>query len=190
MRTKETASLGSGFLYLVEFPKNSVFDAAAIKALCTDENKAGESSKGATLTYTADHYEESDDHGNVTRTITTKEGAEIDAGLFTWGLDTLTNLASTARIEKEGNYNVLKIGGLGKDNGKSYAAIFKQIDAELGDLYVAMKATNTAGLTLAFARDNVTKLTPKFRALPCDKEGTLIKMFEDTPAAASEPTAS
>ncbi|MBE6984309.1 MAG: hypothetical protein E7434_01605 [Ruminococcaceae bacterium] len=184
MRTKETASLGSGYCYLVEVAADTSVLAADLVALATDANKIGETSKGATLTYSGDTHEESDDHGLVTRVITTKETVELDLGVFTWGLDTLKNLASTARIEKEGDYDVLKIGGLGKDNGKRYVVIFKQVDAELGDLYVAMIATNTAGLALAFARDNVTKLQPKFRALPCDKEGTLVKMFEALPTAA------
>ena len=189
MRSKEKASLGSGFLYLFELAADESFDAPTIVSKCIDENKAGETSKGATLTYTEDKHDESDDHGFVMRTITTNEGAEIDCGLFTWGLGTITKLSSTARIEKEGPYDVLKIGGLGKSNGKRYGTIFKQVDPELGNLYVAMLATNAAGLSLAFARDNVSKLSPKFRALPCDKEGTLIKMFEDAPEAQQEPAA-
>ncbi len=185
MRTKETASLGSGYCYLVEVNENTSFIAADIVSLAKDENKIGETSKGATFSWVGDIHEESDDHGHVTRIITIKENAELDLGVFTWGLNTLTNLVSTSRLEKEGEYNVLKIGGLSKDNGKAYVVIFKQIDPQEGDLYLAMKATNAGGLSLAFARDNVTKLSPKFRALPCDKDGTLAKMFEALPEAAA-----
>ncbi len=187
-RTKSTACLGSGYTYIIEFNETVKLDAASIKALCTEENKAGETSKGATLTYTADVHEETDDHGNVMRTIITKETVELDTGLFTWDMDTITKLSATSRIEKDGNYNVLTLGGLGKDNGKRYAVIFKQIDPELGDLYIAMIATNVAGLSFAFARDNVTKLSPKFRALPNGEGHGLVKMFEDVPAASGTTT--
>lgn len=184
-RNKKTVPLGSGYTYVVELKEDSIPDAAALVALAVDENKIGETIKGATLTYSCTNHREKDDHGILMRVIMTDEEAKLKLGVFSWCPETLTQLVSTGRIEKQGEYDVLKIGGLSKDNGKKYIVIFKQVDPQEGDLYVAIVGTNTAGLSLAFARDNTTKLEPEFTALPCDGEGTLIEMFEGKPAQAA-----
>ena len=184
-RNKKTVPLGSGFCYVVELKEDAIPDAAGLVALAVDENKIGETSKGATLTYSCTNHREQDDHGILMRVIMTEEEAKLKLGVFSWCPETLTQLVSTGRIEKQGEYDVLKIGGLAKDNGKKYIVIFKQVDPQEGDLYVAIVGTNTAGLSLAFARDNTTKLEPEFTALPCDGEGTLIEMFEGKPAQAA-----
>ncbi len=180
-RTKKTVPLGSGVCYVVELTEDAIPDAAELVALAVDNNKVGETSKGATLTYSSTVHKEQDDHGVLMRVIMIEEEAKLKLGVFSWCPETLTQLVSTGRIEKQGEYDVLKIGGLSKDNGKKYIVIFKQIDPQEGDLYVAIVGTNTAGLSLAFARDNTTKLEPEFTALPCDGEGTLIEMFEGKP---------
>ena len=182
-RNKKSVPLGSGRCYVAELTEGMSLMAADLVALCTDENLLGETKNGATLTYTASVHKEQDDHGVLIREITTKEEAKLKLGVFSWCLDTLNLLAATARKVKEGEYDVLKLGGLNNDNGTSYVVVFKHIDPKLGNLYVAIVGTNTAGLILAFARDNTTKLDPEFTALPCDDEGTLIKMFEALPAA-------
>lgn len=183
VRTKKTVPLGSGRTYLAEYTEGKKLTAADLVAMCTEANLVGETKNGATLTYTANTHKEQDDHGVLIRILTTDEEAKLKLGVFSWNLETLTNLAATARTEEDGSYTVLKIGGLNNDNGKSYVVVFKHIDPKEGDLYIAMVGTNTAGLSLAFARDNTTKLEPEFTALPCDDEGTLIKMFEALPAS-------
>lgn len=184
-RDKKSVPLGSGRCYVAELTEGMTLQAAELVALCVDENLLGETKNGATLSYTANIHKEQDDHGILIRVITTEEEAKLKLGVFSWCPDTLTLLASTARKVKEGDYDVLKIGGLNNDNGKSYVVVFKHIDPKLGDLYVAIVGSNTAGLSLAFARDNTTKLEPEFTALPSDEEGTLIKMFEALPAASA-----
>lgn len=187
-RNKKTVPLGSGRCYVAELTEGMTLQAAELVALCTDENLLGETKNGATLTYTANVHKEQDDHGVLIRVITTDEEAKLKLGVFSWCLDTLTLLAATARKVKEGEYDVLKIGGLNHDDGKSYVVVFKHLDPKEGDLYIAIVGSNTAGLSLAFARDNTTKLEPEFTALPSDDEGTLIKMFEALPAAAAATT--
>ena len=184
-RTKKSVPLGSGRCYVAELTEGMSLMAADLVALCIDDNLLGETKNGATLTYSASTHKEQDDHGVLMRIITLDEEAKMRLGVFSWCNETLTKLVSTGRMAKEGEYNVLKLGGLSNDNGKVYVVIFKVIDPKEGDLYVAIVGTNTAGLTLAFARDNTTKLEPEFTAQPCDNEGTLIKIFEALPAAAA-----
>lgn len=182
-RNNKSVPLGSGRTYVAELTEEMSLLAADLVGLCKEENLLGETKNGATLSYTSSTHKEQDDHGVLMRIITTEEEAKLKLGLFSWCNETLTKLVATGRMAMEGDYNVLKLGGLNNDNGKRYVVIFRQIDPQLGDLYVAIVGTNTAGLSLAFARDNTTKLEPEFTALPCDEEGTLIKMFEALPAA-------
>lgn len=181
-RTKKTVPLGSGRAYLSEFTGEKIPAAAELVALCTAENLIGETKSGATLTYTVNVHKEQDDHGVLVRTVLTDEEAKLKLGVFSWNLETLEDLSATARTVADGDYTVLKLGGLNNDNGKSYVVVFKHIDPKEGDLYIALVGTNTAGLSLAFARDNTTKLEPEFTALPSDDEGTLVTMFEGLPA--------
>lgn len=185
-RTKKSVPLGSGFTYVAKRESDTMPTAAELVALCTEENKIGETSKGATLTYSGNVHKEQDDHGILHRIILIDEDAKLKLGIFSWCNETLTKLVSTGRIEKEGEYDVLKIGGLQNDTGEVWIVIFMQVDPKLGNLYIAIIGTNTAGLTLAFSRDNTTKLEPEFTALPQDGKGTLIKMFEAKPDQAEQ----
>ena len=42
---------------------------------------------------------------------------------------------------------------------------------------------NTAGATITFATEEGTKLEPEFKAKPHDKDGTLVLLYEELPAA-------
>ena len=187
-RTKKTASLGSGIAYVVEYTMDKMPGAAELVALAVDGNKAGETKGGATFTYTTNTHKEQDDHGTVVRIITLDEEAKLRLGLFTWEPEMLTKLSATGRVVEDGEYAVIKLGGLQNDKGKRYIVIFKQIDPELGDLYVALVGTNTAGITIAFSRDATSKLEPEFTALQHDDEGTLAIMFEALPKTAASTT--
>lgn len=182
-RTNKTVPLGSGRCYVAEFTAESMPAAADLVALCKDENLLGETINGGTFSYSAEKHEEKDDHGVLMRIDTIEETAKLGLGVFSWCNDTLTKLISTARVEADGQYQVLKIGGLDKDNGKLYTVIFKHDDKKNGNLYIALVGTNTADISLAFAKDSTTKLSPEFTAQPSDAEGTLAYMFEDLPSA-------
>lgn len=184
-RTKKSIALGSGFTYLTEFT-GELPSVSELVAACTEENKLGETKGGATLTYTATTHEEKDDFGLVMRVITTEEEAKLKTGLFTWAIGTLPKLVSTGRMSTDGEYNVLRIGGLDNDDGKRYVVIFRHVDKLYGDLYVIIVGTNTAGLSIAFARDSASKLEPEFTAIPQDDAGTLILIAEKKPSAAGQ----
>ena len=177
-RSKKTVPLGSGLFYIAEFSGNMP-DAEALVAMCTTENQFGETKNGATLNYSATEHKEQDDHGKLMRVIVTEEEAKLKGGIFSWCPEMLTKLVRTGRMSTTGNYNVLKIGGLNNDDGKQYIVIFKHIDPKYPPLYVAIVGTNSAGLQIAFARDNTSKLEPEFTALPCDDEGSLIYVVEE-----------
>ncbi len=178
-RDKKTVPLGSGRFYLSKFDGTAMPKAEALAALCVDENLLGETKGGATLTYTYSEHKEQDDHGKLMRIVMVDEEAKLKGGIFSWFAETLTKLVRTGRMSTEGKYNVLKIGGLDNDNGEQYIVIFKHIDPKYPPLYVAIVGANSAGLSIAFARDNTSKLEPEFTALPCDDEGSLIYILEE-----------
>lgn len=182
-RTNKTVPLGSGRCYVAESTTGTFPTAAELVALCIDDNLLGETVNGATVTYTAEKHEEKDDHGVLMRVDTIEETAKLGLGLFSWCQETLTKLSSTGRIEEDGDYSVLKLGGLDNDDGKVYTIVFKHDDKKVGNLYVALIGTNTADISLAFAKDATTKLNPEFTAQPGDTAGTLLEMFEDLPSA-------
>lgn len=178
-RSRKTVPLGSGRFYLSEFG-GEMPGAEALAALCTDDNLIGETTGGATLTYSFSEHKEKDDHGKLMRVVIVDEEAKLKGGIFSWFRETLKKLVRTGRLSTEGKYNVLKIGGLDNDDGKQYIVVFKHIDKKYPPLYVAIVGTNSAGLSIAFARDNTSKLEPEFSAVPCDDEGSLIYIIEET----------
>lgn len=190
-RNIKTVPLGSGRIYLVAFKGDKIPTEAELVSLCSSENLAGESKGGVTITYTVSTHKESDDHGILTRDVMIEEDVKMKAGLFSWGLNSMQRLIRTGRIEKtgDGRFNVLKIGGLDNDDGTQYIVIFKHTDKKYSPLYAAMIGANGAGLTIPFSRDSVSKLEPEFTAVPCEDEGTLIKIFEDLGTGGDEPTA-
>lgn len=187
MRTKKSAPLGSGFFYIVELKEGYIPEPSALEALCTDENKAGETTGGAKLSYSADVHKEKDDHGRVIRIITSDEEVKLGGGIFTWEPGYLEKLAATARAFEKDGYKGIKLGGLNNDNGKRYIVIFKQIDPKEGDLFVAIVGTNTAGINITFSRTATSKLEPEFTGEPCDEEGTLAILFEKVTGQQAEP---
>ena len=178
-RSKKTVPLGSGRFYIAE-QSDTGLTAKAIVAACTPENQFGETKGGATLSYSATEHKEQDDHGVLMRIVVTEEEAKLKGGIFSWLPEMLTKLVRTGRMSKEDKYNILKIGGLNNDDGKQYLVVFKHIDPKYPPLYVAIVGTNSAGLQIAFARDNTSKLEPEFTVLPSDDEGTLIYIVEET----------
>ena len=178
-RSKKTVPLGSGRFYIIEHDSTAL-TAEKIVSACTAENHYGETKGGATLTYSVTEHKEQDDHGVLMRMIATEEEAKLKGGIFSWNPEMLPKLVRTGRKSTEGKYTVVRIGGLNNDDGKQYIVVFKHIDPNYPPLYVAVVGTNSAGLSIAFARDNTSKLEPEFTALPCDDEGTLICIVEET----------
>ena len=72
-----------------------------------------------------------------------------------------------------------KIGGAGNTKGKNYVVCFHHADPSTGDLWILMRGTNTAGVTLTFAADSGSVVEPEFTAQAHDDKGTLIELIEE-----------
>lgn len=179
-RAKENITLGSGKVYIAEFSEETGIP--EVETICTKENLLGYIKGGATLTYTAETYEEKDDLGYVSKVITTSEEALLKLGLLTWNGKTLQNLADRCKVTEVSGKRTILIGGAGNSQGKIWVVVFAHEDATDGNLWVVVKGNNKSGFTLTFAVDNGTVLEPEFKAIPQDESGTLIKLIEEIPA--------
>jgi hypothetical protein len=178
-RDKETITLGSGKAYLQIYA-----DAVPTpEEICVEENLLGHIKGGAALEYTEETYEEKDDLGLVSKIITTSEEALLKLGLLTWNGVTLANLIDRCKTEEKAGKRVTKIGGAGNAQGKYYVVCFHHEDKVDGDVWVMIVGRNTAGATLTFAADEGTVVEPEFKAIPHDTDGTLVLLYEETPAA-------
>lgn len=184
-RTKETITLGSGKLYSTEYtgviPSNEDLE--------KETNILGYIQKGASLDYKPEFYEAEDDLGIVKKQILTKEEVTFKSGILTWNAETLKKLVATGRIteDAEKGMRTIKIGGINNNDGKQYIFHFVHEDKKDGNVRITIVGQNTAGFSLAFAKDAETVIDAEIKALPNDNEGTLIIFQEEyTPAANSE----
>ena len=184
-RTKETITLGSGKLYSIEYtgtiPSNTDLE--------KESNILGYIQKGASLDYKPEFYEAEDDLGIVKKQILTKEEVTFKSGILTWNAETLKKLVATGRIteDAEKGMRTIKIGGINNNDGKQYIFHFVHEDKKDGNVRITIVGQNTAGFSLAFAKDAETVIDAEIKALPNDNEGTLIIFQEEyTPAANSE----
>lgn len=168
----EKIVIGSGKLYIDEFT-NTIPEDTAIE---TDKKLLGYIQGGATLTYSPSFYEAKDDLGIVSKKMITDEEVVLKSGIMTWNGDTLTKLASTARVTEDASTKTrtVKIGGAGNYDGKKYVLHFVHEDAVDGDIRITIVGSNEAGLELAFAKDKETVINAEFKAQPHDNEGTLV----------------
>lgn len=184
-RTKETITLGSGKLYSVEY-KGTI---PSNEDLEKKENILGYIQKGASLDYKPEFYEAEDDLGIVKKQILTKEEVTFKSGILTWNAETLKKLVATGRIteDKENGMRTIKIGGINNVDGKQYIFHFVHTDKTDGDVRITIVGQNTAGFSLAFAKDAETVIDAEIKALPSDDEGTLIVYQEEyTPSTGSD----
>jgi hypothetical protein len=177
-RSKESILLGSGEAFITEY------DAATgmpdVETLCVDENRLGWIQGGAELTYTAEPHEEKDDLGMVSKVIVNEEEAVLKLGLLTWNGSTLSKLADRCKVTEGDGKRTIHIGGAGNTQGKEWVVCFYQNDPKDGKLWVLIRGTNQAGISLTFAKDAATKLEPEFKAMVQDDNGSLITVIEET----------
>lgn len=183
-RIKDNITLGSGKAYVAEY--DSATGMPDVETLCVEENLLGRIKGGAELTYTAEPYEEKDDLGFVSKVIVNAEEALLKLGLLTWNGNTLKHLADRCNVTEAGGKRTIHIGGAGNAQGKEWVVCFFHEDKKGGNLWVLIRGTNTAGLTLTFAVDAGTVIEPEFKAMPQDDKGTLITLIEETGTAAGE----
>lgn len=177
--------LGSGTLYVMEFtgeiPEDSVIE--------VESNILGLVQGGASVEYKPTYYTAKDDFGKKQKTIITDEEALMKSGICTFNGNTLAKISSTARVTTNGNKRIVKIGGVGNDNGKKYLIRFHHEDKVDGDIRVTIAGRNEAGFSLAFAKDKETVVDAEFKAAPHDTDGTLILYEEEIKDAAAAAAA-
>lgn len=191
----ERIILGSGYVHL------KTFDGAlpTVDEICTEETLFSYISGGATLEYKPESYEAKDDMGKVSKTIIVSEEVLLKSGLMTFCGNTLEKLCDTARVtytektESKTKRRIVKVGGVSNQRRTKYVICFHHEDKVDGDIWIMIVGNNQAGFTLAFAKDKETVVDAEFKALPMDKEGTLIHYEEEvlesvTPAAAGGAT--
>lgn len=187
MNGKERIALGSGKLYIMEItdvaggaiPEDSEIEKA--------ENLLGLIQGGASVEYSAEFYEASDDLGLAKRAMMTNEEVTLKTGIMTWCGNTLAKICSTARVTDDTvtGRRTVKIGGIANQNGKIYLLRFVAIDAQEGDSRVTIKGTNKTGFTLNFTKDKETVIDTEFKSVPIDDEGTLLIYTEEIPKASA-----
>ena len=175
-RDAEVITLGSGDLMIKEYdgttmPAYTDFDVAT--------DLLGRIQGGATIEYSGEWYEAKDDTGKAVKTIITEEEALLKSGIITWNGKTLDKLCATARVTEDDGIRTVKIGGVGNNNGKSYALCFHHTDKTDGDVWIVIRGVNQGGFSLAFAKDKETVIDAEFKCLPQDEEGTLIQYVEE-----------
>ncbi len=173
-------TIGSCTAYISEFDGAKLPETNTI---CTESNRLAYIKGGATITYTKESVEVSDDLGVIRKTSITSDGAKVKLGLIGWNGKTLEKLESTARVSEASGIRTTKIGGIGNDNGKNYVLCLHHEDKADGDCWWLIAGKNTAGFELAYAKDAETKAEPEFTAIASDKEGTLITFLEEIQAS-------
>ena len=178
-RDKDTIPLGSGIPYMMEYTDTI----PTPEEICVEGNRLGYVQSGASLEYTEETHVEKDDLGYVYKEITTEEEVLLKLGLLTWNGESLTKLIDRSQTDEKDGMRVTKIGGAGNAKGKYYVVCFHIPDKVDGDMWVMIVGRNSAGASITFARDAASKIEPEFRAIPHDKDGTLVLLYEKLPAA-------
>jgi len=179
----EKIVLGSGKLYI------DVFEGGEIPTdllLEIETNLLGLIQGGATLEYKPSFYEAKDDLGLVSKTVLTDEEVMLKSGVMTWNGNTLQKLCATARVTEDVvlGKRIVKIGGVGMQDGKQYVIRFVHKDELDGDIRVTIVGNNQAGFSFQFLKDKETIVDTEFKASPMDSEGTKIIFEEDIPVVA------
>lgn len=175
-KEEKPITIGSCTAYIAEYT-GTVPDH---KTLCVPANRLAYSKGGATITYSKETQEVQDDLGLIRKTIATSDSAKVKLGLLGWVGTTLKKLESTARVSEdaENGIRTTKIGGVGNDDGKTYALCLHHEDKADGDCWWTIVGKNTAGFEFVYAPDSETKIEPEFTAESLDDDGTLI-IFEE-----------
>lgn len=179
-KAPERIILGSGYIHLGVFKKGQ--EIPEPQDFCTDANRYSYIKNGATLEYTNEIQEATDDMGRVSKTVIISESVTLKAGLMTLIGDTIEKLCDTARVSvsQDGKYRKTKIGGVGNRKGAKYVICFHHVDPEDGDIWVMIVGQNQAGFTLSFAPSDATVVDAEFKAMPnLDEEGTLVNYVEE-----------
>lgn len=182
--SKERIVIGSGDLHYMEFDGKL----PEIDVICTKANLLGYINGGAAVEYKPTPYTAKDDRGLVSKTIITDEEALLKSGIMTFDANTLAVLVSTGRVStsSDGKRRIIKVGGPGNDNGKSYVFCFHHTDKKDGDIWILIVGKNKAGFTLSFLKNKETIIDAEIICEPQDDEGTLIQYIEEIKESSTE----
>ena len=193
----ERIILGSGYVHIGTFTGEALPDP---ETFCTDENIFSYIQGGATLEYKPSKHVAMDDMGRVSKETIVEEEAILKSGIMTFCGETLDKLCDTARVEEKEagigvgkkRHRIVKVGGVGNRKNAKYIICFHHEDPVDGDIWIMIVGSNQAGFVLSFVKDKETVVDVEFRALPHDKEGTLIhyeeEIMEPAPEVAAETT--
>lgn len=186
--------LGSAKCYVVELDDTNkltsdISIADALKRVtdyAKEDNLLGRTKNGATANYSATHYTEKDDFGEVSKTIVTDESFSLSLGVVTFDHKMVNTLVPTASYETDDAGNEMtKIGGIQNDNGKLYLCILVHEDKKDGDIIYMIHGKNVAALAWAFAKGAGTMTNPTLQAEPIDTKGRTAILISRKPATAS-----
>lgn len=167
--------VGSGYLYHTVFsgtiPADSVIE--------TETNRLGYIEKGGEVDYKPTYKTFKDDFGIVQRNVLTAEEATFKASMIAWSASDFNAFVSTARITESAGHRTIKIGGLGKDDGKIHLFRFVHPDAQYGAVRLTIVGTQTGGFKLNFKPDDAGNMDVEVTAQASDSEGTLIVYDEE-----------
>lgn len=172
---KDKIVLGSGKLYAMEFTGQM----PETNTICTEENRLGYISGGATLEYKPTFYEAKDDLGYISKVILTEEEAILKSGVLTFNGKVLDKLCDSASVSDDTTKRTVKIGGIGNTKNKNYVVCFHHEDAVDGDIWIIIVGKNQSTLSISFAKDKETVVDAEFKAIPHDSNGTLIQYIEE-----------
>lgn len=176
-RDAEVITLGSGDVYFEEFDETAGMP--SVEEICVAGKLLGRISGGATLEYEGEWYTAKDDTGKVEKTLITEEEVTFSTGIITWNGKTLAVLCATGRVTESGGKRIVKLGGIGNANRKSYAICFHHTDKVDGDIWILIRGTNQGSISLEFAKDAETTIDAEFTAMSQDDDGTLITYIEE-----------
>ena len=176
-------ALGSGDIYLAEPTAEQLAMTdidQLITTFCVDANRFGNTKNGGSVKYTQEKVVVEDDLGKIVETYLVKDGAEMTCGTITVGPEIIKKLTETGRVETTtSGRKVIKIGGVGNADGKSYLICFHHKNSQHGDIRVFLLGSNNSELSFAFDQQNPLVLTPTFTAKAMDAVGTkLIIVFD------------
>lgn len=174
-RNNETIILGSGDLHFMEFTGTL----PSLEEIFKEATRIARVQGGASIEYKPSFYEAKDDSGKLVKTILTDEEATLKTGLMSNIGKNLEKISSTARTSTADGKRIVKIGGVGNYNGKSYVWGFHHIDEIDGDIWIIVVGLNQSGFTIAFAKDKETIVDAEIKCTPQDDEGTLIQYTEE-----------
>lgn len=177
MGEKSKYALGSVTAYYKEFDGT----VPAYSDMAVDGNILTRVKNGASVEYTADSFDDSDDLGYVKVNNVTKEDIKLKLGAMTFNGETLSILSQTGRTTVENGIRKTKIGGLSNQSNKKYCVLCVHKDDTLGDIRLWIVGKNTSGFTLTFAQDAITVLDIEFAASAIDDDGTLLIYEEIVP---------